>query len=70
MYLSMLTNEMATPLSLNTYSDEYNRVYSITEWFDQWLEILDDHELVNNQLEDYVDICGGVECIKKDLRVC
>ena len=69
MYISMLTNEMATPLSLSSYDSEFNRVYSISEWFDQWLIILDDHELVNNQLEDFAELCGGVECIKKDFSV-
>lgn len=68
MYLRMLTNEMNTPLSLKAYP-KHNFIFEIESWFDQWLEILDEHELVNNQLEDYIDLCEGVQCIKKDLSV-
>lgn len=64
LYINQLTNEMGTPLSLSGPHD-YRFIFKIDEWFDQWLYILDSHELVNNQLEDYAELCKGVQCIKK-----
>lgn len=64
LYINQLTNEMDTPLSLRGHRD-HRFIFKIDEWFDQWLYILDSHELVNNQLEDYAELCKGVQCIKK-----
>ena len=70
MYISQLTNEMETPLSARIFDENHRMVFSMIDLFDQWLMILDNHELINNHLDDFYELCGGVECIKKDSFVC
>ena len=67
-YIQQITNDMRTSLSLPVYKEYF--IYDIDAWFDQWLLILDEHELENNQLEDFLDLCDDIECIKKDFIVC
>ena len=67
-YIQQITNDMRTSLSLPVYKEYF--IYDIDTWFDQWLLILDEHELENNQLEDFLDLCDDIECIKKDFIVC
>ena len=67
-YIQQITNDMRTSLSLPVYKEYF--IYDIDASFDQWLLILDEHELENNQLEDFLDLCDDIECIKKDFIVC
>ena len=67
-YIQQITNDMKTSLALPVYKEYF--IYDIDAWFDQWLYILDEHELENNQLEDFLDLCDDIQCIKKDFIVC
>ena len=70
LYVHYLANEVENPLSLSRTSKEHELFYPIEDWFDQWLFILDNLDLENNQMEDFVELCNNIQCIKKDLSVC